>query len=131
MTAYDYPLLGFFWTVFIVFIWVIWIILLIRVFADIFRNHKMGGGAKALWVIFVVIVPFLGVLIYLIVHGGQMAQRDMQQAQAQKDAFDSYVRETATTGPSSAEELSKLAALHQQGVLTDAEFAAQKAKLLS
>ena len=130
MTAYDYPLLGFFWTVFMVFIWVVWIILLIRVFADIFRNHKMGGGKKALWVIFVVIFPFLGVLIYLIVHGGDMAQRDVQQAQAQREAFDDYVRQTATTGPSSADELSKLAALHQQGVLTDAEFAAQKAKLL-
>jgi len=131
MTAYDYPLLGFFWTVLIVFIWVIWIILLIRVFADIFRNHKMNGWVKALWVIFVVVLPFLGVLIYLIAHGGQMAQRDLDQAQAQQQAFDEYVRQTATTGPSSAEELSKLAALHQQGVLTDAEFAAQKAKLLS
>jgi len=130
MTAYDYPLLGFFWTVFIVFIWVVWIILLIRVFADIFRTHRMGGGKKALWVIFVVILPFLGVLIYLIVHGGDMAQRDIEQAQAQKEAFDDYVRQTATTGPSSADELSKLATLHQQGVLTDAEFAAQKAKLL-
>jgi len=128
--AADYPFLDVLWTMLIFFAWVIWFWILITVFADLFRRKDVGGGSKVLWVIFVIIVPFLGVLIYLIVHGGDMAQRDIQQAQAQKEAFDDYVRQTATTGPSSADELSKLATLHQQGVLTDAEFAAQKAKLL-
>jgi hypothetical protein len=132
MFAYDYPLLGFFWTVLMVFLWVAWIILLIRIFGDIFRNHDMGGFAKAMWSIFVIILPFLGTLIYLIAHGSDMAKRDMKQAQAQQDAFDSYVRQTAgTTGGSSADELTKLAGLRDQGVITDAEFATQKAKLLA
>jgi len=132
MLAYDYPLLGFFWSMLILFIWIAWIFLLIRVFADIFRNHQMGGVAKAIWTIFVVIVPFLGVLIYLIVHGSDMGKRDLEQAQAQHDAFEAYVRQTAGTpsAVASADELTKLAALRDQGVLTDAEFAAQKAKLL-
>jgi len=131
MFAYDYPLLGFFWTMLLVFLWVAWIIILIRVFADIFRNHEMGGFAKALWVIFVIILPFLGVLIYLIANGGDMAKRDMKSAQDQQAAFDSYVRQTAGTSTSSADELTKLAQLRDQGVITDAEFAAQKAKLLA
>ena len=131
MFAYDYPLLGFFWTVLMVFIWVAWIILLIRVFSDVFRNHEMSGWAKAFWVIFVVILPFLGVLIYLIANGSGMAKRDMAQAQASQQQFDSYVRQTAGSATSSADELAKLAGLRDQGVITDAEFAAQKAKLLA
>ena len=131
MFAYDYPLLGFFWTVLIFFLWIAWIILLIRIFGDIFRNHDMGGFAKAMWSIFVIIVPFLGTLIYLIAHGSGMAKRDIKQAQAQQDAFDSYVRQTAGSSKSSADELTKLADLKNQGVITDAEFAAQKAKLLA
>ena len=131
MFAYDYPLLGFFWTVLMVFIWVAWIILLIRVFSDVFRNHEMSGWAKAFWVIFVVILPFLGVLIYLIANGSGMAKRDMAQAQAAQQQFDSYVRQTAGSASSSADELAKLAGLRDQGVITDAEFAAQKAKLLA
>jgi predicted PurR-regulated permease PerM len=131
IVGYDYPLLGFFWSVLIIFLWVAWIFLLFRVFADIFRNHEMGGFAKAVWCIFVIIVPFLGVLIYLIVHGGDMSKRDIQQARAQQEAFNQYVRETAGSGASSADELAKLADLKNQGVITEAEFAAQKAKLLS
>jgi len=133
MTAYDYPLLGFFWTMLMIFLWVAWIFILIRVFADIFRNHKMSGWGKALWTIFVIIIPLIGTLIYLIVHGSGMAQRDLDQAQRQKAAFDDYVRQTAgsTGGASSADELTKLATLHQQGVITDAEFSSQKAKLLA
>ena len=130
MFAYDYPLLGFFWTVLMVFLWVAWIILLIRIFGDIFRNREMGGVAKAFWSIFVIILPFLGTLIYLIAHGSGMAKRDMQQAQLAKESFDQYVRQTASTSTSGADELVKLAGLRDQGVLTDAEFAAQKAKLL-
>lgn len=131
IVGYDYPILGFFWSVLILFIWIAWIFLLFRVFADVFRNHEMGGFVKALWIIFVILVPFLGVLVYVIVHGNSMAKRDIQQAQAQQQAFDSYVRQTAGSGSSTAEEIAKLAKLNEQGALTDAEFAAQKAKLLS
>jgi hypothetical protein len=131
MFAYDYPLLGFFWTMLIFFLWIAWIMLLIRIFSDIFRNHDMGGVAKALWSIFVIFLPFLGTLIYLIAHGSDMAKRDLQHAQARQQEFDSYVRQTAGSASSSADELAKLADLKNQGVLTDAEFAAQKAKLLA
>ena len=131
IVGYDYPVLGFFWSVLILFIWIAWIFLLFRVFVDVFRNHEMGGFVKALWIIFVIFVPFLGVLVYVIVHGNSMAKRDIQQAAQQQQAFDSYVRETAGSGSSTAEEIAKLAKLNEQGVLTDAEFAAQKAKLLA
>jgi hypothetical protein len=131
--AYDYPLLGFFWSMLILFLWIAWIFLLIRIFADIFRNQDMGGWGKALWSIFVIIVPFLGTLVYLIAHGKDMTRRDIEQAQAQKAAFDDYVRQTASAGggANTADELTKLAALRDQGVLSDAEFNAQKAKLLA
>ncbi len=129
MIAYDYPLLGVFWSMMIFFLWVAWLFLLFRVFADIFRSQDMGGWAKALWSIFVILLPFLGVFIYVIVNGKSMGDRAAADAQQQQAAFDTYVRQTAgTTG--SADELAKLAALHDNGTLTDAEFAAQKAKLL-
>ena len=131
MLAYDYPLLGFFWSMLILFIWIAWIFLLIRVFADIFRDHEMGGFAKALWCIFVIVVPFLGVLVYLIANGHGMAERDMKNAQAQQQAMDQYIRSTAGSSASAADELSKLAALRDAGTITDAEFTAQKSKLLA
>ena len=129
MFASSYPLLDLFWTMFEIFIFIIWIWLLIVVFSDIFRSHDMGGAAKALWVIFVVILPYLGVFIYLIARGGSMHERAAQDALQQQKQFDAYVRQTAG-GSSSAEELAKLADLKDKGVLTDAEFAAQKAKIL-
>jgi len=85
--AYDYPLLGVFWTMLIFFLWVAWLVVLFRVFADIFRSHQMGGFAKALWSIFVLFVPFLGVFIYLIVHGKDMTQRDIAEASSREAAF--------------------------------------------
>ena len=130
MVGYDYPILGFFWSMLIFFLWFAWLMLLFRIFADIFRQKEMGGFAKALWVIFVIFLPFLGVLIYVIANGSSMAQRDYQSAVNQQQAFDDYVKQTAGTA-SSADELTKLAALKDQGVITDAEFAAQKAKLLA
>jgi ABC-type multidrug transport system fused ATPase/permease subunit len=132
MLAYTYPLLSIFWTMLEFFLFFLWIWLLIIVFSDIFRSHDMGGLAKALWVIFVIILPFLGVLIYLIARGGSMQERAAAQAAQQQKAFDSYVREAAgTPGGNTADELSKLADLKSKGVITDAEFDAQKAKLLS
>ena len=131
MFAYDYPILGVFWSMVWLFLWIAWIFLLCRVIADLFRSHDMSGWAKALWAIFVVLAPFLGVFIYLIVRGHSMAERDMQQAQHQEAAFRAYVQDAASSGGGTAEQLSKLADLKAQGVLTDAEFEAQKAKLLS
>jgi hypothetical protein len=130
MIAYDYPILGLFWTMLIFFLWFAWIILLFRVFVDIFRSHDLRGFSKALWSIFVLLVPFLGVFIYLIARGHSMANRDIAEAQAREEAFRSYVQETASTGGGAADELTKLAQLKDQGVITDAEFAQQKAKLL-
>ena len=130
MLAYDYPLLGAFWTVFWIFIWVAWIILLFRVFVDIFRSHDMGGWAKGLWAIFVILVPFLGVFVYLIARGGKMHERDIENARAQEQQFQGYVREVAGSGDV-ADQLTKLSQLRDQGVITEAEFASQKAKLLA
>jgi ABC-type multidrug transport system fused ATPase/permease subunit len=131
MLAYTYPLLSIFWTMLEFFIFFLWIWLLIVIFADIFRSHDMGGLAKALWVLFVIIVPYLGVLIYLIARGGKMHERAAAQAAQQQKAFDSYVKQAAGSSGGSADELAKLADLKAKGVLTDAEFEAQKAKLLT
>jgi ABC-type multidrug transport system fused ATPase/permease subunit len=130
MLAYTYPLLNIFWTMLEFFLFFLWIWLLIIIFSDIFRSHDMGGVAKALWVLFVIILPFLGVLVYLIARGGSMHERAEQAAQRQQKAFDDYVKQTAGAS-SSVDELSKLADLKAKGVISDAEFEAQKAKLLS
>ncbi len=129
MLAYDYPLLGIFWSIFVFFLFFAWLILLFRVFADIFRSD-MGGIAKAIWSIFVILVPFLGVLIYVIVHGDGMRSRDIADAQQSEAAFRSYVQQAAGSG-GVATELSKLSDLRASGALTEAEFEAQKAKLLA
>ena len=129
MLAYNYPLLDFFWTMLEIFFFIIWLYLLFIVFVDIFRSHDMGGFAKALWVIFVIILPYLGVLVYLIARGGKMHERAAAAAQAQQKAFDSYVQQAAG-GSSTADQLSKLAELKDKGTITEAEFAAEKAKIL-
>ena len=130
MLAYTYPLLSIFWTMLEFFFFVLWIWLLIFIFMDIFRSHDIGGFAKALWVLFVIILPFLGVLVYLIARGGSMHERAEKQAQSQQKAFDDYVKQAAGSGGNSADELAKLADLKSKGILTDAEFEAQKAKIL-
>jgi len=130
MLGYDYPAMGIFWSMLYFFIFFIWIMLLFRIFVDIFRSHDLGGFAKTLWFIFVIIVPFLGVFIYVIVRGKSMSERDIAQAQAQNEAFKSYVQQTASTG-STADELAKLADLLNSGALTQAEYDAAKAKVLS
>jgi ABC-type multidrug transport system fused ATPase/permease subunit len=130
--SYQYPILDFFLTMLYFFLFVIWIWLLITVFIDIFRSHDLGGFAKALWVIFVIILPFLGVFVYLIARGGKMHERAAQQAAQQQKSFDQYVRQTAgTAGDSTTDQLSKLADLKNRGVITDAEFETQKAKILA
>ena len=130
--SYQYPILDFFLTMLYFFLFVIWIWLLITVFVDIFRSHDMGGVMKAVWVIFVIVLPFLGVFVYLIARGGKMHERAAAQAAQQQQQFDAYVKQAAgTSGGTTAEQLSKLADLKSQGVITDAEFEAQKAKVLA
>ena len=132
MFAYDYPILGLFWTMLWFFLWIAWLMLLFKVIFDIFRSKYLGGVGKALWALFVIIVPWLGVLVYLIARGRSMTDRDLASAKAQQDAFREYVVQTAGSGTSgAAEEITKLAQLRDSGVLTDAEFAQQKAKLLA
>ena len=130
MLAYDYPVMGVFWSMLYFFIFFIWIMLLFRVFADIFRSHDMSGVTKTLWFLFVILVPFLGVFIYVIVRGKSMGERDMAQAQAQNEAFKSYVQQTASSG-GTADELAKLSDLMSTGKITQAEYDAAKAKVLA
>ena len=132
MLAYDYPAGGVFLSMLYFFLFFIWIWILITVFIDIFRSGDLSGWVKALWCIFVIIVPFLGVFIYLIARGGKMQQRKMQDMANQQSAFDQAVREAAgTSGDDVTSQLSQLANLKSQGVLTEAEFEAQKAKILA
>ena len=131
MLAYDYPLLGLVITMMWLFLFILWFWIAITVVIDVFRSKDMGGFAKALWLIFIVIVPFLGVLVYLLARGHKMQEHQVAAAKASQDQFSAYVKETAGSAESSAEQLTKLAALHDSGKLTDAEFDAQKAKILS
>jgi hypothetical protein len=131
MLAYDYPLMGLFWSMLYFFLFFIWIMLLFRVFADIFRSHDMGGFAKTLWFLFVIVVPFLGVFLYIIVRGKSMAERDMADSKAQNEAFKAYVQQAASSGGGAADEIAKLADLKNAGVITQAEFDAAKAKALA
>ena len=113
------------------FLFFIWIWLLIVVFSDLFRSHDMGGWAKAAWVIGIIILPYLGVLLYLIVRGHKMAEHAQQAAQAQDAAAKAYIQSAAGTSGSAADEIQRLADLKAQGVISDAEFEAGKAKALS
>ena len=129
-SSYSYPLLGAFWTVFEIFLWIIWIWILIYVFIDIFRSHDLSGWAKALWFVFVLFIPLIGVLVYLIARGGEMQQRAQQQAQQQDQEVRRYIQQTANEG-NSADQLTKLADLRDRGVITADEFEREKAKVLA
>ena len=133
MLAYDYPAMGIFWSMLWFFVWITWLMLLFRVIGDIFRSHDMGGGAKALWLFIVIVMPFLGVFIYMIARGHAMTQHDIDAAHARDEQMKAYVQQvTASNGSTgSADELAKLAELNRTGVLTDAEFAQEKAKILA
>ena len=113
------------------FLFFIWIWLLIIVFSDIFRSHDMGGFAKAIWVIFVIILPYLGVLVYLIARGHKMQEHAVAAAQAQDAAFKQAVQQAAGTSGSTADEIARLADLKANGTITDAEFEQAKAKALA
>jgi ABC-type multidrug transport system fused ATPase/permease subunit len=129
-SSYSYPLLGAFWTIFLFFLWVIWFWILITVFIDIFRSHDLSGWAKALWFIFVLILPLIGVLVYLIARGDKMHQHAARQAQRQEQEFRAYVQEAAGS-QNSADQLAKLADLRDRGVITAEEFDREKAKILA
>ncbi len=118
-----------FWSILWFFLFFVWIMLIFTIFGDIMRNHEMSGVAKALWSIFIIFIPFIGIFAYLIINGGKMGERQIQAAQAQETAMQDYIRTTA--GSSSADELSKLADLHTAGKLDDAEYTAAKAKVVS
>ena len=129
-SSYSYPLLGAFWTIFEIFLWVLWIWILIYVFIDIFRSHDLSGWAKALWFLFVLFIPLIGVLVYLIARGGKMQQRAQQDARQQDQEFRAYVQDAAGSG-SSADQLAKLADLRDRGVISPEEFEREKAKVLA
>jgi hypothetical protein len=126
----DYPFLDVLWTMLIFFAWIIWFWLLITVFADVFRRHDASGFAKVLWIIFVIVLPFLGVFIYLIANHDGMTQRSMKDAQAQRAQMDDYVRSVAGSGGAAA-EIEKAKGLLDSGAITQAEFDAIKAKALA
>ncbi|HEY2308118.1 MAG TPA: SHOCT domain-containing protein, partial [Streptosporangiaceae bacterium] len=128
--SYSYPLLGVFWTIFEIFLWVIWFWILITVFIDIFRSHDLSGWAKALWFVFVLFIPLIGVLVYLIARGGKMHERAAQDARQQDEAFREYVQEAASP-QTPADQLAKLADLRDRGVITAEEFTREKAKILT
>ena len=128
LIAADYPFLDVLWTMILFFCWVAWIWIAITVFMDIFLRHDIGGWAKAAWVVFVIVLPFLGVLVYLIAQHDGMRERSVQQAQAQQHAFDQYVRDTAG---GSAAEIAKAKELLDSGAITQAEFEKIKTKALA
>ncbi|MET8505142.1 SHOCT domain-containing protein [Streptomyces sp. NPDC014779] len=133
----DYPLLNLFWTMFWFFLWIMWLFLLFKIVTDIFRDHEMSGWGKAGWLIFVILLPYLGVLVYVIARGKGMTQRDLKQAKDTEAAFQDYIRKTAGTAPagstrsSGVDELARLAELRDRGAITDDEFEKAKAKVLS
>ncbi|MER5856117.1 MULTISPECIES: SHOCT domain-containing protein [unclassified Streptomyces] len=132
--AYDYPLLSAFWTMLVFFLWILWFVLLFRIIVDIFRDDDLNGWAKAGWTIFVCVLPFLGVFIYLIARGKGMGKREVEQARAQQEAFDSYIKETAQGGTartSSADELAKLSQMRSRGDISEDEFRRAKELVLS
>ena len=130
MVAADYPFLDVLWTMLIFFIWIAWFMILFRVLIDIFRRHDIGGGSKVLWIVLVILVPFLGVFIYIVTQSHHMAERDMKQAAAAQAQFDEHVKSVAGSGGPAA-EIEKANALLSSGAITQAEFDELKRKALA
>ena len=128
--AADYPFLDILWTMLIFFLWVMWFWLLIVIIGDVFRRHDIGGGKKTIWLIFILFVPFIGVLAYVLANSDGMAERNMERARSQRAQMDDYVRETAGSGGAAA-EIDKAKQLLDSGAITQAEFDAIKAKALA
>ena len=132
MLAYDYPILGLFWTMLIIFLWIAWLMLLFKVIFDIFRSHDMGGWGKAFWAIFVIIIPWLGILIYLIVRGHGMQDRQLEQAREMQAAQAEYIKSVAAPSSSNAAgQIADAKSLLDNGTITQAEFDQLKAKALA
>ena len=129
LIAADYPFLDVLWTMIIFFLWVAWLVILFRIVADIFRRHDTSGWVKALWIIFVIVLPFLGVLVYLIVNGDEMGRRDLEQTRAARTEFDEYVKSVADSGGPAA-EIERAKQLLDSGSITQAEFDAIKARAI-
>ena len=132
MIATDWNLGTVLWAMLVFFFWFILIWMFIGVFADIFRRNDIGGGAKAAWTIFVIFLPLIGSLIYLITQGGSMATRDLEQAKAAQEQMDAYIRDRAgSAGGGAAHEIEKAKALLDSGAIDQAEFAQIKARALA
>ena len=131
--AADYPFMDLLWSMIIFFAWVAWIWILIVILTDVFRRHDIGGWTKALWTIFLVVIPFLGVLVYLVAQHDGMAERQQKDVQAQQAQFDSYVRQAAGTGGGGgpASEIAKAKELLDSGAITQSEFDTLKAKAVA
>jgi hypothetical protein len=127
----NYPLLEVIWTIIVFFSWLIWIWIVISVLSDLFRRHDIGGGGKALWVIFVILVPFIGVLVYLIAQGQPMAERNVERMQASQKMYEQHIREVAGGGGGAAGEIANAKALLASGDITQEEFEALKRKALA
>ena len=130
MLASDYPFLDVLWTIIIIFVWILWFWLLFTVFVDIFRRHDLSGWGKAGWLIFCIILPFLGVFVYLISQHEGMTQRNLETAKAQQQQFDQAVREAAGSG-GAADEIAKAKQLLDSGAISQAEFDSIKQKALA
>jgi hypothetical protein len=130
MLASSYPLLDAFWTILWIFCFMLWIWLVIFIFMDIFRSPDLSGWGKAIWSIFIIFLPFIGVLAYLIARGGKMREHSEREAAQQDAAFKEYVRQTAADATSPADEDAKLADLRDRNVITQEEFESAKANLL-
>ena len=131
MLATDYPFLDLMWTMVIFFLWILWFWLLFTVFADIFRRHDLSGVGKTAWILFTILLPFLGVFIYLITQNVGMTERNLERSRAERDRFDEYVRQTAGSGGGAAAEIDKAKQLLDSGAITQAEFEALKQKALA
>ena len=131
MLAAQYPFLDVLWTMLIFFAWVIWFWLLITVFSDLFRRHDTSGFAKVLWIIVVIVLPFLGVFIYLIAEHEGMTKRNIDRMQAQQQQMDAYVKSVAGSGGGAAAEIEKAKQLLDSGAITQAEFDSMTAKALA
>ncbi|MGX1270638.1 SHOCT domain-containing protein [Streptomyces phaeoluteigriseus] len=127
----DYPLLNLFWTMLWLFLWVMWFFLLFKVITDIFRDDTLSGWGKAGWLVFALVLPYLGVLVYLVVRGKSMGERDVKQAREHEEAVRQYIRSTAGSGGGSVDELHKLSTLRDKGDLSQEEFEKAKTKLLA
>ena len=127
----NYPLLEVIWTIIVFFAWVIWIWTVIAILSDVFRRHDIGGGSKALWTFLIILIPFLGVLIYLVSQGQGMAERNVKQMKASQKMYEQQIREVAGTGGGAASEIANAKSLLESGDITQEEFDQLKRKALA